>query len=157
MAPSTSASTRDPHRSVSEQENDSITAALDVIGDRWSLLVLRGVFRGLHRFGELRDDLGIASNLLTTRLKRLVDHGILEKVQYLERPARYEYRLTQAGRDLSPVLVSLMQWGDEHRNAGRQPIVLAHQTCGTPVVNITQCTMCGIEVDPTEITRRVKP
>lgn len=156
MAGTTESSTRATTRASSAEENDSITAALDVIGDRWSLLVLRGVFRGLHRFGELRDDLGIASNLLTIRLKRLVDHGILEKVQYLERPARYEYRLTPSGRDLSPVLVSLMQWGDVHRNAGRQPIVLAHQTCGTPVQNITQCTECGIEVDPTEITRRTK-
>ncbi len=156
MAGSTSAKTNAVSTCESESENDSITAALDVIGDRWSLLVLRGVFRGLHRFGELRDDLGIASNLLTTRLRRLVDHDILEKVQYLERPARFEYRLTQAGRDLSPVLVSLMQWGDQHRNAGRQPIVLAHQSCGTPVHNVTQCTTCGIEVDPTEITRRVQ-
>ena len=79
--------------STAVSESDSITAALDVIGDRWSLLVLRGVFRGIHRFSDLRDDLGIASNLLTTRLKRLVDHGVLEKVQYCERPVRYELSL----------------------------------------------------------------
>ncbi len=133
--------------------NDSITAALDVIGDRWSLLVLRGVFRGLYRFGELRDDLGIASNLLTTRLKRLVDEGILDKVEYCERPARYEYRLTPAGRDLSPVLVSLMQWGDLHRNDGQQPTVLAHVQCGAPIHNINQCSHCRVGVDPVDIRR----
>lgn len=138
---------------VDAAENDSITAALDVIGDRWSLLVLRGVFRGLHRFSELRDDLGIASNLLTTRLKRLVDNNILEKVQYNERPVRFEYRLTEAGRDLSPVLVSLMQWGDRYHNEGREPVVLSHSTCGSPIQNINQCTACLAEVDPTEITR----
>ena len=132
---------------------DSITAALDVIGDRWSLLVLRGVFRGLHRFGELRDDLGIASNQLTTRLKKLVDDGILEKVQYCERPARFEYRLTTAGRDLSPVLVSLMQWGDLHRNDGERPTVLTHASCGAPIENVTKCSRCAETVDPLDIRR----
>lgn len=136
-------------------ENDSITIALDVIGDRWSLLVLRGVFRGLHRFGELRDDLGIATNLLTTRLKRLVDNDILERVQYHSRPTRFEYRLTEAGRDLSPVLVSLMQWGDRHRNDGHEPVVLSHVSCGQPIHNVTQCASCQTEVAPTEITRLV--
>ena len=135
---------------------DSITAALDVIGDRWSLLVLRGVFRGLHRFSDLRDDLGIASNLLTTRLRRLVDHGILERVQYCQRPARFEYRLTAAGRDLSPVLVSLMQWGDQHRNKGERPTVLCHAACGEPIHNETQCAQCNEVVDPLDIRRRVK-
>ena len=138
---------------VETLEHDSITAALDVIGDRWSLLVLRGVFRGLHRFSDLRDDLGIASNLLTARLKRLVESGVLEKVQYCERPARFEYRLTAAGRDLSPVLVSLMQWGDTHRNEGQSPTVLAHASCGSAITNITQCPACNEEVDPVDIRR----
>ena len=91
-------------------ENDAITAALEIIGDRWSLLVLRGVFRGLHRFGELRDDLGIASNLLADRLGSLVDEGLLERLPYQERPLRHEYRLTAAGLALSPVLVSITRW-----------------------------------------------
>jgi len=131
--------------------NDSISAALAVIGDRWSLLVLRGVFRGLHRFGELRDDLGIASNLLTTRLNRLVEQGVLEKVQYQDRPARFDYRLTDAGRDLSPVLVSLMQWGDAHQMSGDAPTTLVHSTCGAPIENVTRCTRCLEDVDATAI------
>lgn len=135
------------------EDNDSITAALDVIGDRWSLLVLRGVFRGLHRFSELRDDLGIASNLLTSRLKRLVDAGVLDRVQYCERPSRFEYRLTMAGRDLSPVLVSLMQWGDRHRNDGQRPTVLAHSVCGSPIENVNRCSSCEGAVEPAEIRR----
>ena len=111
------------------------------------------MFRGLHRFGELRDDLGIATNLLTSRLKRLVDNDVLEKVQYNDRPARFEYRLTEAGRDLSPVLVSLMQWGDRYHNEGREPVVLSHAPCGNPIHNVTQCRTCLVEVDPTEIKR----
>lgn len=142
---------------VSPIEKDSILSALDAIGDRWSLLVLRGVFRGLYRFSDLRDDLGIASNLLTTRLCRLVEQGVLEKVRYQERPERFEYRLTNAGRDLSPVLVSLMQWGDAHRSAGDAPTVLTHAECGEPVENITRCTSCHTPVDATEIRKLETP
>lgn len=139
---------------TSAAPTDSVGAALDVIGDRWSLLVLRAVFRGVHRFSDLRDDLGIASNLLTTRLRRLVDHGVLEKVVYQDRPQRYEYRLTEAGRDLSPVLVSLMQWGDRHRNEGAGSTVLVHAQCGARVANTTRCTSCHEEVDATEIRKQ---
>ncbi len=135
------------------REDDSISAALNVIGDRWSLLVLRGVFRGLSRFSELRNDLGIASNLLTTRLCRLVENGVLEKVQYSERPKRFEYRLTDAGRELSPVLVSLMQWGDQHLQGGATPVVLVHSTCNEPIHNVTMCSHCATEVAPAEIRR----
>lgn len=133
---------------------DSITAALDAIGDRWSLLVLRAVFRGLRRFSEIRDDIGIASNLLTDRLNRLVDHGVLERHQYNERPVRYEYRLTDAGLDLSPVLVSLMQWGDRHRLDGDRPTVLVHEACNTPVENSTRCPACACAVDATDIRKQ---
>ena len=134
-------------RTASTAEADSITAALDVIGDRWSLLVLRGVFRGLHRFGELRDDLGIASNLLTTRLCRLVDAGVLEKVPYQDRPVRHEYRLTAAGRDLSPVLVALMQWGDRWRAPDGPPLRLKHKECGGALALELTCEGCGEAVD----------
>jgi len=134
-------------------EHDSITAALSVIGDRWSLLVLRGVFRGLRRFGELRDDLGIASNLLTDRLTRLVDHGVLDKVQYQDRPPRFEYRLSHAGMGLSPVLIAIMQWGDEFRQRDPAPTTLVHTSCNAPVENITRCTACHEPVDAQEIRR----
>lgn len=134
-------------------EHDSITAALTVIGDRWSLLVLRGVFRGLHRFGELRDDLGIASNLLADRLARLVDHDVLDKVLYQDRPPRFEYRLTEAGRGLSPVLIAIMQWGDEFRHDETTPTTLVHTRCNALVENITRCTACDEPVDAQEIRR----
>ena len=138
---------------IAENENDSITAALEVIGDRWSLLVLRGVFRGLHRFGELRDDLGIASNLLTDRLGMLVNNDVLEKVAYQNRPTRFEYRLTEAGRALSPVLISIMQWGHAHRPHSLTPTTLVHVECNGTVENITRCSTCQETLDAHQIRR----
>ena len=142
-----------PMTTMTAADNDSIAAALAVIGDRWSLLVIRSVFRGQTRFSGIRDDIGIASNLLTNRLSRLVDKAVLERQLYSQRPERYEYRLTDAGRDLSPVLISLMQWGDTHRNGGQQPTVLVHDLCGTPVHNATRCGHCEEVVDATAIRR----
>ena len=138
---------------IAANDNDSITAALEVIGDRWSLLVLRGVFRGLHRFGELRDDLGIASNLLTDRLGRLVSNDVLEKVAYHERPTRFEYRLTESGRALSPVLISIMQWGDAYRVHTPNPTTLIHANCDGAVENITRCSRCQMILDAQHIRR----
>lgn len=138
---------------IATSENDSITAALEVIGDRWSLLVLRGVFRGLHRFGELRDDLGIASNLLTDRLGRLVTNDVLEKVAYHDRPTRFEYRLTEAGRALSPVLISIMQWGEAHRPHTPISTTLVHVDCNGTVENITRCSTCQEILDAHQIRR----
>ncbi|MGI9608076.1 MAG: winged helix-turn-helix transcriptional regulator [Acidimicrobiales bacterium] len=144
-----------PHHAAADprasHENDAITAAVEIIGDRWSLLVLRGVFRGLHRFAELRDDLGIASNLLTTRLEKLVAEGVLDRIPYQDRPVRHEYRLTDAGRDLSPVLISIMQWGDRHRLGGSSDTTLVHAACGAPVVNTTRCSACDTDVEPHDI------
>jgi DNA-binding HxlR family transcriptional regulator len=92
----------------------SIARTLEVIGDRWTLLVIRDVVLGNHRFDQLVESLGVASNVLTDRLKRLVDEGILERVAYSERPRRFEYHLTPKGRELGVCLVALMQWGDRH-------------------------------------------
>ena len=131
---------------------DSITASLAIIGDRWSLLIVRGIFRGLRRFGELREDLGIASNLLTTRLTRLEDEGIVERRQYQDRPARFEYHLTDAGIALSPVLIAIMQWGDVYRTDADTP-VLVHDSCQAPVSNQTVCSSCHEVVDPRNIRR----
>jgi DNA-binding HxlR family transcriptional regulator len=92
----------------------SIARTLEVIGDRWTLLVIRDVVLGNHRFDQLVESLGVASNVLTDRLKRLVDEGILERVAYSERPRRFEYHLTPKGREPGVCLVALMQWGDRH-------------------------------------------
>ena len=131
----------------------SIAATLSVIGDRWRILILRDVFRGLRRFAQLQTELGIAKNILSDRLQRLVDDGVLEQVAYQDRPVRYEYRLTPKGTDLSPALVALMHWGDRWY-AEKPPTVLVHDNCGTPLENITLCRSCNEQISPGNIMSR---
>jgi DNA-binding HxlR family transcriptional regulator len=97
-----------------EGQNCSIARTLEEVGDRWTLLIVRDVSLGRHRFDQLLDSLGVASNVLTDRLTRLVDEGILERTQYSDRPPRFEYHLTRKGRDLGIPLLALMQWGDRY-------------------------------------------
>ena len=97
----------------------SVASTLEIIGERWTILILRDVFLGIRRFEDLQRDLGVARNILQARLERLVENGILIKRPYQERPLRHEYRLTEKGADLWPVLVSLLQWGDKLRHRGR--------------------------------------
>ena len=111
----------------------SIQRTLDIIGDRWTLLILRDLFRGVRRFSKIQADLGIAKNLLADRLSALVEAEIVEKVAYQERPLRHEYRLTAKGRALSPALVALMRWGDIWCSGGLAPTELIHDRCGTRV------------------------
>jgi DNA-binding HxlR family transcriptional regulator len=92
----------------------SIARSLELVGDRWTLLIVRDVALGLSRFDQLQESLGVATNTLTDRLNRLVRDEILERVRYSERPERFEYRLTQKGDDLGLVLLALMQWGDRY-------------------------------------------
>jgi DNA-binding HxlR family transcriptional regulator len=125
----------------------SIARTLDVVGDWWTLLVLRDVFRGAHRFDELKSGLGIATNVLTVRLKRLTDAGILERSAYQEHPPRFEYALTDKGRDLYPVLIALLQYGDRHlRGSDAPPRILVHDTCGHATQAVFMCPHCRSEV-----------
>ena len=135
----------------------SIQQPLDVIGDRWMLLIIRNLFRGARRFSELEEDLGIAKNLLTVRLNKLVSADIVERVPYQDRPVRHEYLLTQKGRDLSPSLVALMKWGDRWCNDGSAPTVLVHSDCGTPLMQVTHCPTCDDALDPGQIRSRPGP
>src|SRR6185503_3790428 len=108
----------------------SIARSLELIGERWTLLIVRDIFRGQRRFDGIQRDLGIARNVLANRLDRLVEEDILEKRQYAERPPRYEYFLTEKGIDLWPVLVSLVKWGDKHEpGMDGPPIVVRHKGC----------------------------
>lgn len=138
-------------------EHCSIAATLAVVGDRWTVLILRDVFRGVHRFGELSESLGIARNLLSKRLARLVEAGVLDRIPYQERPTRYEYRLTDMGRDLSPALIALMGWGDRWMADGGPPTVLVHDQCGTPLRQRVECPACDVELTPTHIRSRPGP
>ena len=132
-----------------ENQVCSVARALEVLGDRWTLLVLRDAFRRVRRFEDFQRSLGVARNVLTDRLTRLVDEGILKRVPYHERPVRFEYRLTDKGRDLWPVMMTLMQWGDHHypEPAGR-PMVVRHRGCGGEVNGHLTCSKCGAELGP---------
>ena len=135
----------------------SIQRTLDVIGDRWTLLILRDLFRGVRRFSRIQEDLGIAKNLLTDRLGALVEAEIVEKTPHQERPVRYEYRLTAKGRALSPALVALMRWGDDWYSGGQAPTELVHDECGTRIELQPWCTTCNVPVAPTDIASRPGP
>jgi DNA-binding HxlR family transcriptional regulator len=101
---------REPYKHM----NCSIAAALEVVGEPWTLLILRDAYQQVRRFEEFQRHLGIARNILTARLKKLVDHGILTKVQYQDRPRRFEYHLSEKGAALFPVIVCLKEWGDRY-------------------------------------------
>ncbi|HZC14765.1 MAG TPA: helix-turn-helix domain-containing protein [Thermoleophilaceae bacterium] len=135
----------------------SIARALETIGDRWTLLVIRDLFLGLRRFEDLQRDLGVARNVLTDRLGRLVEDGIVERRLYQERPERYEYRLTAKGLDLWPVMISLMKWGDRHSpDEGGAPTVVVHRDCGGEIDERFNCRRCGepIDVRSAQVLRR---
>ncbi len=127
-----------------EDQNCSIARTLELVGERWTILVLRDVFLGRRRFDQIQRSLGVARNVLAARLDRLVAEGILEKVPYQERPLRHEYRLTAKGLDLWPVTVELLRWGDRYAapDAG-PPIVLRHKGCGGELGERRICARCG--------------
>ena len=127
------------------RDNCAVGNTLAVIGERWTLLVLREAFLGVRRFEQLQRNTGIARNILSDRLNTPVLHGILRKELYQERPQRYEYRLTDAGLDLYPVLTSLMAWGSRH--LGGQAMLLTHKNCGAAVMPHLACPECGEHVD----------
>jgi len=127
-----------------EGQNCSIARALEVVGERWTLLIVRDAFLGVRRFDDFQQSLGIARNVLTDRLNRLVDEGILQRVRYSERPERYEYRLTRKGVDLQIALAGLRQWGDKYltdkpprvtrRKSDKKPVVAAFVPKGAHVL-----------------------
>ena len=116
-----------------EGQNCSIARALEVVGERWTLLIVRDAFLGRRRFDEFQASLGISRNVLTERLNRLVEEGILERVPYHEHPKRYEYRLTKKGRDLHLALTGLRQWGDMYMSE-KPPTLLRSKADKRPVV-----------------------
>ncbi|WP_237748146.1 winged helix-turn-helix transcriptional regulator [Nocardia brasiliensis] len=125
----------------------SIARTLDVIGERWTPLVLRDLFVGLSRFEDLRRDLGIASNVLAARLATLQAHGIVEAVEYQSNPVRHEYVLTPKGRELYPALTMLVAWGDAWL-AGPEgpPALVVHEDCGKVTAGVVVCRECGAEL-----------
>jgi DNA-binding HxlR family transcriptional regulator len=136
----------------------SIAAALEVVGERWSLLIVRDVLKGNRRFGELQRSLGIARNVLSARLQRLVDEGILERRAYRESPPRHEYFLTEKGLDLWPALIALQGWGDRHSTGPEgPPMLIVHKECGGEVSDRGICQSCGEVLNARDATRLPGP
>ena len=126
----------------------SIARSLEVIGERWSLLIVRDVMNGNRRFDELQKGLGIARNVLSARLQRLVDENILERRSYQTSPERFEYFLTEKGLDLWPALVALLAWGDRYSpTPGGPPMLIVHKECGGRVSDRGVCESCGEVLD----------
>lgn len=123
-------------------QNCSIARSLEAVGERWTLLIVRELLRGPQRFGHLEQTLGIAKNVLATRLDKLVDREIVEKVPYSDTRDWNEYRLTRKGRDLFPVINALMAWGDRYDSPDGPPVVLEHH-CGHPAGHRVVCEHCG--------------
>jgi DNA-binding HxlR family transcriptional regulator len=135
----------------------SIAGTLEVVGERWTLLVIRDAFLGVRRFDDFQRDLGVARNVLQNRLERLVQEGILERRLYQERPARHEYRLTEKGIDLWPVIVALMKWGDRHVYPDGPPVVITHRDCGGEVDDHRTCSRCGAQLEARDVKARPGP
>ena len=121
----------------------SIARALDLVGEKWALLAIREAFLGNRRFDEMARRTGAPRDTLAARLRTLVAAGILQRRPYSEHPARYEYHLTEAGRELYPVILTLMRWGDQHlAGEAGPPLVLEHD-CGHRLVAEVTCEACG--------------
>ena len=141
-----------------DQQPCSLSRTLSVVGDRWTLLILRDCFLGVRRFEAFEKRLGVTRHVLADRLKKLVEAGVLTRVAYQQKPLREEYRLTDRGRDLHPVMLALVHWGDRHMSDERgAPVLHRHVGCGKIMRPVTVCSECGepvgardIQVEPGE-------
>ena len=136
----------------------SLARTVAVIGDRWTLLLLRDCFLGVRRFEDFQSRLGISRTLIADRLKGLVVEGVLRKVAYQDNPARYDYRLTEKGLDLQPVILAMVHWGDLHY-AGQDgpPLLHRHRGCGCDFHPVQTCSECGEVVTARDVETRPGP
>ena len=133
----------------------SVARTLEIAGEWWTFLILRDLFKGVRRFDDMQRHTGIARNILSDRLRTLVDHGIIERRPYQERPERFEYRLTEKGIDLYPVIISLMRWGDRwETDEYGPPVILTHKACGHDAMPVMACPECGVEINARQMTWR---
>lgn len=133
----------------------SIAQNVDIIGDRWNVMLIRDAFMGVRRFEDFANDLGIARNILSNRLERLVAAGVFETVQYQEHPPRDEYRLTEKGKDLMDVMLALWRWGDRWSPPTGDLRQLVHLDCGKPTYIVAACAHCGGELKRSNL--RIEP
>ncbi|MBS1860175.1 MAG: helix-turn-helix transcriptional regulator [Actinobacteria bacterium] len=137
------------------EKNCSIAKPLAFLGERWTVLILRDLFLGRHRFDELQTSVGVATNVLSQRLATLTEEGIVERRRYNEHPERFEYLLTEKGRDLQPVLLALLAWGDRYTAENGPPLELVHGDHAFHAVQV--CSECGEPVDTHNVHSRPGP
>jgi DNA-binding HxlR family transcriptional regulator len=125
----------------------SVAQCLEVVGEWWTLLIVRDLFLGIRRFEDMQHRLGISRNILTDRLTGLVDAGIVSRRPYQDRPVRYEYRLTESGRELWGIVTALRQWGDRHAAPEGPRLLLRHKGCGAVAEPELRCSACGERVE----------
>lgn len=136
----------------------SVARSSAVLGDPWTLTLLSDCFLGVRRFDEFQERLKVSRTTLTSRLKLLEEHGILKPRQYQERPARFEYRLTQKGKDLFPVISTLLAWGDKYYwDDAEPPIIRTHTQCGHDFQAYIACSECGEPLELKDIEARTRP
>ena len=140
------------------EERCSMARSLAVVGDRWTLMILRDCFLGVRRFDGFQDRLGISRAIVADRLDLLVREGVLAKIAYQDRPVRHEYRLTPKGLELHPVVLALVHWGDRHY-AGEEgaPLLHRHKACGCDFHPVQTCSACGETVDARAVEVRAGP
>ena len=134
----------------------STAQTLEIVGEWWTLLIVRDAFFGVRRFEHFQRRLGVSRSILTNRLHRLLEEGILDTHQYENRPPRVEYVLTKKGADLFPVLIALQQWGDQWASA-KPPVVLRHRNCGKLSKPYLVCSACGERISPQDINAAPGP
>ena len=150
-------SLRTVQRKSFESMNCSVAQCLEVVGEWWSMLIIRDAFLGVRRFDDFQSRLGISRNILNVRLTTLVEADVLERVAYQQRPPRYEYRLTDKGRDLWPVLTTMREWGDKWAAPNGAPLEILHDACGEVMHLNHTCSTCGQAADRRSIHLRPGP
>jgi len=139
-------------------DGESVGRALELVGEKWTLLIMREAFFGVRRYAQLARNLAIPRPTLSTRLRTLVEAGLLDRVRYATDPDRHEYRLTRAGLDLFPAIVVLMRWGDAYlAGPDGPPIALRHQACGELADVYLACRNCGEEITAHDVTPEPGP
>jgi DNA-binding HxlR family transcriptional regulator len=140
----------------SQRRECSVAGALDVIGEKWSLLVVRELLFGVDTFNEIAAKTGAPRDILTARLRRLEELGVIERHVYSERPLRHRYALTPKGKDLRPVMMTLKHWGDTHVMGQVMPPIYEH-TCGEVFAPRIECAACEETIQPRSLTRTDAP
>lgn len=140
------------NQATARPEPDAVKRALEVLGDRWTFLVLREAFFGVRRYGHLQRNLGIGRNVLAARLSALVENGLLEKVRYRTEPDWYEYQLTSAGMDLFPAILTIKAWAETHLlEPGAKTLQIRHTACGVELTPVVVCQSCREPITATDV------